>query len=366
MVMKQKYFTMLDNIKKEHNEEVAVKSIPNDRVLIIDGLNTFIRGFSMNPTTNDDGVHIGGIVAFLNSIGYAIKLLKPTRCIIVFDGVGGSIRRRKIYSDYKMKRRVNQRYNRSSIEMTSNEESKSMSVQLQKIITYLDTLPVTYLSIDNIEADDVIAYAATTYFYKKSRKIFIMSTDKDFLQLLDDKINIWSPTKKKLYDKSDDIKEDFGIPKNNYLLYKVITGDPSDNIHGIKGVKIKTLQKTFPKLFEDGEPMTIDDIVDYATEKSKEKDTHKCYKVISESKNMLDINYSIMRLDDQNISSMSKLQIQSILDTQYHRLSRVDFQRQVIADKLYAGIPNANFWVTNTFLSLDANISLLEKELNKE
>ena len=46
--------------------------------------------------TNDDGIHIGGIVGFLKSIGYAIKTHSPTRCVIVFDGKGGSQRRRKI------------------------------------------------------------------------------------------------------------------------------------------------------------------------------------------------------------------------------------------------------------------------------
>ena len=57
---------------------------------IIDGLNTFIRVFSVLPTTNEDGVHVGGIVGFLRSIGYVINMVSPTRVIIVFDGKGGS------------------------------------------------------------------------------------------------------------------------------------------------------------------------------------------------------------------------------------------------------------------------------------
>ena len=50
---------------------------PNEKVLIIDGLNTFIRVFSVIPTTNDDGIHVGGIVGFLKSVGYAIKMFLP-------------------------------------------------------------------------------------------------------------------------------------------------------------------------------------------------------------------------------------------------------------------------------------------------
>ena len=48
---------------------------PNEKVLIIDGLNTFIRVFSVIPTTNDDGIHVGGIVGFLKSVGYKLRLV---------------------------------------------------------------------------------------------------------------------------------------------------------------------------------------------------------------------------------------------------------------------------------------------------
>ena len=53
------------------------------------------------PSTNEDGEHIGGITGFLYSIGKCVRDFKPSRCIIVFDGVGGSKRRKKIYKDYK-------------------------------------------------------------------------------------------------------------------------------------------------------------------------------------------------------------------------------------------------------------------------
>ena len=77
---KKKYLSILDDIKKGGSE---LGDNPNENVLIIDGLNTFIRVFSVIPTTNDDGTHIGGIVGFLKSIGYTINMFRPTRCIIV-------------------------------------------------------------------------------------------------------------------------------------------------------------------------------------------------------------------------------------------------------------------------------------------
>ena len=72
----EKYLSILQEIKEEKTS--LEDSKPNDKVLIIDGLNTFIRVFSVIPTLNDDGVHIGGIVGFLKSIGYVIHLFNPT------------------------------------------------------------------------------------------------------------------------------------------------------------------------------------------------------------------------------------------------------------------------------------------------
>lgn len=364
--MKQKYFRILDNIKRQHAEDLTVISKPNDRVLIVDGLNAFIRGFSVNPTSNDDGIHIGGIVAFLKSIGYAIRLLKPTRCIIIFDGKGGSQRRRKLYPKYKDNRRPTQRFNRGMVSRTVDEEHKSMLIQLKRILDYLNCLPVSYMTVDNIEADDVIAYLSKKIFYPLARKIFIMSTDKDFLQLLDDKINIWSPTKKKLYDKPEYIQEEFEVPLDNYLLYRTIVGDSSDNIKGINGVKIKTLIKCFPILFNQGKSISIDELINYATQKATEPKAHKAYSIIKESKNILELNYELMRLDEQNISNNAKLKIQSIIKELPSRLNKNGFIRLFMLDKLYAGINDANFWLSNTFNVLDANVSLLEQEENLE
>ena len=107
---------------------------PDDKVLIIDGLNTFIRVFSVIPTTNDDGIHVGGIVGFLRSIGYTINMFRPTRVIIVFDGKGGSTRRRKLYPEYKAKRKTKYRVNRAYDFASPEDEKQNMIMQLQRIV----------------------------------------------------------------------------------------------------------------------------------------------------------------------------------------------------------------------------------------
>ena len=74
--LNNKFISFLDQIKDEPPKSVTHL---NDRVLVIDGLNTFIRAFAVNPAINDDGLHIGGMMGFLKSIRYTCDILKPSR-----------------------------------------------------------------------------------------------------------------------------------------------------------------------------------------------------------------------------------------------------------------------------------------------
>jgi len=92
--------TDLNKILEEMREER--KNAPDTldgRVLLVDALNSFIRCFAAVPTMNEDGEHVGGISGFLKSIGVAIRQFKPSRVVLVFDGKGGSKRRRKLYPE---------------------------------------------------------------------------------------------------------------------------------------------------------------------------------------------------------------------------------------------------------------------------
>ena len=89
-----------------------------------------------------------------------------------------------------------------------------------------------------------------------------MSTDKDFMQLVSNRVTVWSPTKKKYYF-ADTIKEEYGSYPNNFLMFRTITGDGSDNIPGIRGAGLKTLKKFCPQ-FSGQEKFTAKDLLDFA------------------------------------------------------------------------------------------------------
>ena len=343
-VINQKHLSILEEIKKSGGKVDSGE--PNDSVLLIDGLNTFIRVFSAIPTTNEDGVHIGGIVGFLRSIGYTINMVRPTRTIIVFDGKGGSNRRRKIFPQYKMGRKMSHRLNRTHDFLTREEEKKMMVFQLNRIVQYLECLPLTIINMDNIEADDVIGYCAKHIF--KDSKSTIMSTDKDFLQLVDENIKVYSPTKKKMYDE-EKVVEEYGISSHNFLLYRMLDGDVSDSIPGVKGVGLKSLIKHFPFL-ETSHKHTIEDILKSA---STQKATYKLCEDISNSQDKLLLNKKLMDLDDVNISGSSKLKIQNITSNPIQRIIKHKFQKMFLEDKMYTALPNLNSWLHTTFNRLN-------------
>jgi len=345
-VKKNKYSSILNKIEKEHaNKEHKDKHL-NSKILLIDGLNTFIRAFSANPATNDDGVHIGGIIGFLKSLKYTISKIKPTRCIIIFDGKDGSKKRRKIFSDYKGQRRVKQRFNRNVDWSTSPvDEEQSMRMQMSRLVKYLEQLPLTIISADNAEADDIIAYICTNLL-EDSDKV-IMSTDKDFLQLVNDSISVWSPTKKILYDKKR-ILDEYNVSSKNFLIYKILDGDKSDNIGGIKGAGLKTIVKNIPQVSEE-KKFDIKDLINFIENADKKI---KLFENIKNNYTLLKRNYLLMQLSNVDISNYNKLKIQNVMHEKIPQLIKYKFSVMFMQDKLWSQIPNMESWIKE-FIRLD-------------
>lgn len=346
----RKYKELFNEINEEHKN---LESLHRDsRVLIIDGMNLFIRTFSAIPTLNEDGQHIGGLSGFLLSLATTTRMLNPTRVVVAFDGKGGSARRRSIYPQYKEKRAIKSRLNRVSGFEDLSDEQKAMKYQLLRTYYYLQELPVTTISIDNVEADDVIAYLAE-YF---KEKVYILSNDKDFLQLVSDRVNVYSPIKKKLYNPQN-LLEDYKIWCENFTIYKALKGDASDNIKSIKGFGDKTILKNFPMLM-NREKIDLEKFVELC----------KLYEGKSTSMNGLRenvdqfiLNYKLIQLIDVDISGTAKSSIRNIVDGEIPSIQKRELNTLYEQDKLHSAIPNWNMWLQTNFSKLDIFRNKIDK-----
>ena len=334
--MNQLYKDILNNLHEESNLEPLHL---NSRVLLIDSMNTFLRSFAMIPAINPQGNHIGGLVGFLKSLGYVIKLIRPTRVILVFDGQGNITNRRNTYADYKANRQI-KRITNYKVFSTLEEESDSISTQMLRLLDYLKSLPVNISIIDKIEADDTIAYLSQ----KLKDDVIIYSADQDFLQLVNDRITVYSPIKKKFY-KPNDVYEQYGMHPYNFITMKCLMGDKSDNLPGVKGLGPKKLMKYFPEITGE-KRFTLQEAYQKATDKVEE---HGIYGNVHLFKSQLEINYELMSLENIELLDKDKKELDKLIDSPPYNFNKKRFLEMYEKDLLGRGIPNTEFWLAEVF-----------------
>jgi 5'-3' exonuclease len=132
-------------------------------------------------------------------------------------------------------------------------------------------------------------------------------------------------------------------------MYKVLQGDKSDNIPGIKGSGHKTLQKRLPFLFESNK-VTLNQISKYSKEHINEV---KFYQNISNSKDQLKLNYKLMQLYNANMSGKNKLDILGRVHEPISRLVKYKVITMSMEDKIYSILRNIESWTRDTFNQLD-------------
>ena len=294
------YLDILNKIEQKPDRKL------NDHVLIVDSMNTFIRSFAMLQAINPQGHHTGGLVGFLRSLGFLARTIDPTRIICVFDGQASSSSRKSINPEYKATRNI-KRITNWEIFDDKDDEFQSMTMQMGRLVEYLQCLPVTLISIDKIEADDTISYLAQK-FAANNKKVTIVSSDKDFLQIVDENIEVYSPIKKKTYGKKE-VQEELGMIPENYLIMKALLGDNSDNLTGIKGLGPKTLLKEFPGIVKD--PLfELNDIHKICTEKLQ---TKKIFAQILYDWEKVKTNYDLMNLLEPRLGDYEIVHILSLI-----------------------------------------------------
>jgi len=306
-----------------------------------------MRSYAAIPTLDEDGNHIGGMAGFMKSLGFAIRSFKPTRVVLVFDGKGGSQRRRKIYKEYKANRKPPTRLNRSYDMTTDEQERENMKWQLVSLIEMVECLPVSILALDHIEADDTIAYFSELVT-KNGGNSIIYSTDKDFLQMVSDSVKLYNPVKKKTFD-VDVVLETYGVHPSNFVFYRSLLGDKSDNIDGIKGAGEKTVLKYIPELVDPNVEVNLDLVEQkYADIKKKPKLVEN----ILDNTSIVNRNLELMNLHDVDINIDAKMKILHKYEEGCPPIRKSDLTRLMVRSKIISSIQNYDEWITFTFTPL--------------
>jgi len=277
------------------------------RAMIVDSTNIYFRSYLVDPSLSLNGSPIGGYKGFIKSLQKLCRIIKPEEIILIWDGEGGSQKRREINKDYKAGRKP-LRFNRREVQMTEEETEENMIWQRIQLAEMLNCMPTVNIMIDKIEADDVIAYVARHPRYADYQKV-IVSSDKDFFQLCDDKTVIYRPSPSKGADAvvvtERTLLEDYNIHPRNFALARAIDGDKSDNLPGVKGVGLPTISKRF-KFFEEDRDILFKELYQACEEEEKPAKVHTG---ILENKKLIEENYSIMQLYSPAMSIQAKQKI---------------------------------------------------------
>ena len=336
--MKRKeLFALLDEVQEQGEETVE-----GQRILMIDGLNLFFRNFAMLNMVNPDGVHVGGLGGFFRSLGALIRQIDPTSVYVVFDGAGSANNRKNLLPEYKSGRNLQRITNWEVFDDLEDEDDAKVD-QIVRIIQYLKTLPVKTVSIDKVEADDIIAHLCTVLPEQEKDKVFIVSSDKDFLQLVNQNVIVYRPMEKEFYTE-ETIKQKFNMSPSNFIIYKTLMGDNSDKVKGVKGLGEKKLYKLFPEL--QSQDLSLDDVYNICESKFKE---HVIYARIIQDIDALEKNYKIMDLSNPMLDENDKKYLNWVVNSDELNYLPDQFVSFYNEDKLGGMIRNVEFWVKDIF-----------------
>ncbi len=215
-----------------------------DRLILLDSNSLINRAYYALPNlTNHDGQYTGAIFGYMNMLIKIFDTYKPTHVIATFDRKAPTFRK-SMYDGYKA---------------TRKPMPHELASQLAPLKEILAAMNIPILEIDGYEADDIIGTLAKKY----SAKTFIVTGDKDSLQLIDDTTTVLL-TKKGIseiaYYDEPALKSE-GLVPSQIIDLKSLMGDSSDNIPGVAGVGEKTAKDLLAKYSTlDGVYAHIDEI----------------------------------------------------------------------------------------------------------
>ena len=287
---------------------------------------------------SESGQHIGGIVGFLKGVQLLVDRVRPSQIIVVWEG-GGSPRRRSIYPQYKGGRRP-QKLNRFYDEIPDTVENRNY--QLSLTIELLGHTPVNQIYVSDCEADDVIGYLAN-HKYRQDECV-IVSSDKDYYQLISKRVRQWSPGQKKFIDEKS-LMDKYSVPSRNFCVTRCFIGDPSDCLPGIKGAGFKTMVKRFPELSDRSQCVSVETILGLSKDRS-EGSKLKLFREINENSNIVTRNWKLMYLDITNLSAFHIEKINHNIDTFHPSRNKIELMRVMLREGI------RSFDVDTFFMSL--------------
>lgn len=202
------------------------------RLVIIDGKSVFYRGYyAMGALSLTDGTPTGGIYGFAAISMEIVKKLNPTKVVVAWDSKSSTSKRRAIYKDYKAGR------------IRPGEDFYTQIPLLEELI---HSLGWEFTEIEDYEADDIIGTLSKQADDAGGWETFIISSDLDMLQIVDDNTHMWRILKGFTNIEQINVPEleaKYGINKSQFLDLKALKGDSSDNIPGVPGIGEKTAAK---------------------------------------------------------------------------------------------------------------------------
>lgn len=195
------------------------------KIYIIDAVNYLFRSYyAIGNMTNDAGQSTGALYGFIRSVQKLFKDFSSDYAICVFDGPDNKKSRQAVYAEYKMHRKG---------------APEDLFPQFDWAYTYCEMAGIPTLCIPGVEADDTMA-AIAVWAKKNGSEAYLCSSDKDLMQLVDDRIFMLHAHKNNLLVDAKKVEEIYGVRPDQMLDLLAIMGDSSDNIPGLAGFGPKT------------------------------------------------------------------------------------------------------------------------------
>jgi 5'-3' exonuclease len=329
-------------------------------VLLVDGDNLLTIGFFGLKNHFYKGKHIGGIYHFINTLRRSFETYHLDKIVVFWDGEDGSQSRKQIYHLYKENRRSRVR---------TEEELDNYNYQRTRIKQYLEELYVRQGEFQFCETDDCIAYYTQN---SPNEKKIVYSSDGDLTQLVSENTQIYNPSHGKLYNLNDNIVYNHEtIHIGNVKLIKMLCGDPSDNISGIKSMGLKRLLGIFPEIHD--RMVTLEEVLERINVLFEQDKHNWLYKNILTGvtkhgvfgEEFFHVNKKIVSLDEPFLTDEAKTIINSLISDVLDPEGRSykNTMKMMMEDGIFQLLPKSDDAWTNF---LNPFLRLTRKEKNKK